>query len=491
MGIQINGQSDSISAGDGSLSINAEITSTVLNQNVTGVTTFTDVEFTSGVNVSGVVTASTGLNVGVTTFHSTSAFVHDVKSTGVITATSFSGDGSSLSGIDATTLKDSGGTIRVQANTSGAVVSGMITVGNSFIKDEAVGLGTTSTAGRDAGISTAPGTIIYNETLGSVQVYKRITGWNAIDDTGDSFLSMGYLVVAGGGGGSDELGGGGGGGGFREATNYVTPYGSFTITVGAGGAGGVSSPNLAGAGSPGGNSVFGSIVASGGGGGQSCYGGEPNGQPGGSGGGGSGENDSAFSVYGSGQGGAGNAGGHTPVEGYPGGSGQNAYQGGGGGGAGGAGDDGEDNNDVGNGGIGRASTILPAPIATSRSVGEVSSGAAYFGGGGGGGDRQTANAPGSAGGGAGGLGGGGDGGGLNYTASPGTVNTGGGGGSEYYSGGGNGHAGGSGVVVLKVPNTTTVTFSGGVTQTSNPDGNHTLYVVTATSTSSETVTISK
>ena len=92
MGIQINGQNDRISASDGSIDISGEITATVLNQNVTGVITSTD-----------------GFNVGLTTFHSTNAFVHDVNSTGVITATSFSGDGSNLSGIDATTLKDSGG----------------------------------------------------------------------------------------------------------------------------------------------------------------------------------------------------------------------------------------------------------------------------------------------------------------------------------------------------------------------------------------------
>ena len=97
MGIQINGQSDSISAGDGSINITGEITANVINQTVTGVTTFTDATFTNGFNVTGVVTAATlqgtsAVNVGVTTFHSTSAFVHDVKSTGVITATSFSGD---------------------------------------------------------------------------------------------------------------------------------------------------------------------------------------------------------------------------------------------------------------------------------------------------------------------------------------------------------------------------------------------------------------
>jgi hypothetical protein len=47
--------------------------------------------------------------------------------TGIVTATSFSGDGSALTGIDATALKDSGGNVKVQANTSGIVVTGVST----------------------------------------------------------------------------------------------------------------------------------------------------------------------------------------------------------------------------------------------------------------------------------------------------------------------------------------------------------------------------
>ena len=74
-----------------------------------------DVTFNSGATVAGVVTFSgidlnSGLNV-----------------TGVVTATSFSGDGSTLTGIDATSLKDSGGSVKIQANTSGAVVTGILT----------------------------------------------------------------------------------------------------------------------------------------------------------------------------------------------------------------------------------------------------------------------------------------------------------------------------------------------------------------------------
>ena len=50
--------------------------------------------------------------------------------TGVVTATSFSGSGANLTGIDATTVKDSSGNIRVSGTPAGAVVSGVLTATN-------------------------------------------------------------------------------------------------------------------------------------------------------------------------------------------------------------------------------------------------------------------------------------------------------------------------------------------------------------------------
>ena len=50
-----------------------------------------------------------------------------VNVTGIVTATSFSGDGSNLTGIDATSLKDSGGNVKAQANPAGVVVTGILT----------------------------------------------------------------------------------------------------------------------------------------------------------------------------------------------------------------------------------------------------------------------------------------------------------------------------------------------------------------------------
>ena len=67
---------------------------------------------------------------------------------GVVTAISFSGDGSSLTGIDATSIKDGGGTVRAQANTSGIVITGIATA-TSFTGDGS------ALTGLPAGLGTA------------------------------------------------------------------------------------------------------------------------------------------------------------------------------------------------------------------------------------------------------------------------------------------------------------------------------------------------
>jgi hypothetical protein len=54
----------------------------------------------------------------------------------------------------------------------------------------------------------------------------------------------------------------------------------------------------------------------------------------------------------------------------------------------------------------------------------------------------------------------------------------------------NGGNGGNGVVIIKIPNTRSATFTGGVTETNSTAGGYTTYIVTATSTTNETVTFS-
>ena len=241
-----------------------------------------------------------------------------------------------------------------------------------------------------------------------------------------------YLVIAGGGGGGSntgnyENGGGGGAGGFREDTAFQVAHATnYTVTVGAGG----SAYNA------GSNSVFSTITSLGGGGGGGS-------SPiladnGGSGGGGTAWGSSGQFGYGTYSGSSG--GGiydSSPRQGYDGGAGSTgvastggAGAGGGAGGAGGA----ASGQTGGNGGAGKASSITGSSVT-------------YAGGGGGWGNGGSYGAAGSGGAGAG----------QGHNAQ---ANTGSGGGGHR---GGTGGSGGSGIVILKYPDTKTLTIGAGLT----------------------------
>lgn len=228
--------------------------------------------------------------------------------------------------------------------------------------------------------------------------------------------SFQFLVVAGGGGGgySTTNSGGGGGAGGLIAGSLVRGVGSYTVTVGSGGAGG----SVVDAAAPSGaNSVFDSVVATGGGGG--ANGGHAGGN-GGSGGGAGQQSSGGGGTGGTGIAGQGNNGGSL--------SGGNGGSGGGGAGAVGA-----NGNVQPNGGIGIQSDIV------------LNGTQVYYAGGGGGGTYLGTA-------GTGGLGGGGAGAQTDGNGTAGTVNTGGGGGGAAYGTGGgpyNGAAGGSGIVVVR------------------------------------------
>ena len=166
----------------------------------------------------------------------------------------------------------------------------------AILHQNAVGLGTTDTTGRNAGVSTAIGNIIYNTTNNLVQVYTP-TGWVAVGDQGtlkatggtESTPGDGYkyhtftsgpatfqvtqagagsvevLVVGGGGAGhrsapSGSLGGGGAGGAGRlyYSNSFEVSVSSYPVTIGAAGAAN---------GGSGGSTTFGTITSPGGGGG--------------------------------------------------------------------------------------------------------------------------------------------------------------------------------------------------------------------------------
>ena len=124
------------------------------NMNVSGTLTYEDVTNveTAGITTTGglVVTGLGATIGGITTFFGNLNFgaagvggtvttlghggftgivtALGFQATGVVTAASFRGDGSQLSGVDSSNLVDSGSTNRVAANTSGIVVTGIATV---------------------------------------------------------------------------------------------------------------------------------------------------------------------------------------------------------------------------------------------------------------------------------------------------------------------------------------------------------------------------
>ena len=240
------------------------------------------------------------------------------------------------------------------------------------------------------------------------------------------------LLVAGGGGAG---GAGGGAGGFRELTNITLTAQSYSVQVGAGGAGINSQSGTA---FDGGDSWLanqsGTKLYEASGGGRNGFPGAGNheGAPGGSGGGG--DTD--------GEGGAGNIGGYSPVEGYGGGGSPLINERACGGGGGGASEVGEfAPGDGGDGGNGRSNTYR-------------GQGSQFYAGGGGGGAYGHPQA-GNGAGGQGGQGGGGSGGGNHQgvwggPGTPGTANTGGGGGAGQTGGAQvNTSRGGSGIVIIR------------------------------------------
>ena len=92
------------------------------NVSIAGTLTYEDV---TNVDSIGIVTARAGLKV--TSGEATVGSNIKLGNAGVITATSFHGSGASLTGIDATALKDPAGNVKIQAQASGAVHTGIHT----------------------------------------------------------------------------------------------------------------------------------------------------------------------------------------------------------------------------------------------------------------------------------------------------------------------------------------------------------------------------
>ena len=84
-------------------------------------------DFPNGITVTGIVTA-TVLDTNVATLNVTGGHVNvgtniQLGDAGIVTATSYRGDGSQLTGVDATALKDGSGNVIVQASASAVSVT--------------------------------------------------------------------------------------------------------------------------------------------------------------------------------------------------------------------------------------------------------------------------------------------------------------------------------------------------------------------------------
>jgi hypothetical protein len=299
-----------------------------------------------------------------------------------------------------------------------ALVSGAFPSGISLNTSTGVISGTTSVTG-------AFSVTISATDSGSNSSNRTFTG-----NVENPVLSVQYLIIGGGGSG-DKQGGGGAGGVLMGTADFAlsTPH---TLKIGAGGSGGFNTSTK------GTDSQFSSLIAYAGGVGSPTQ-----------------------SLKNGGSGAGAHNGGTpgTPVsgQGHGGGIGPSYGSNGGGGGAGSAGSSN-------NGGSGVYSSITGSNII-------------YAGGGGGGqGDQNGGGGP-------GGAGGGGHGGGWGYSSWPGPTS-----GSQYGAGGGgqgyaqdNGFTGGNGYqgfVVLKYPDSRSITTSG-ITSTTSTSGGFKITQITA------------
>ena len=144
-----------------------------------------DIRFNNWKHQSGTggVSQNSGGNVGIgSTLPSSKLDVGgDGKFTGVVTATSFSGSGANLTGIDASAIKFSGA-VKAQANNSGVVITGVATA-TKFVGDgsDLTGLPSGSewkfgTAGittvKNLGVNTT--TVDNYETVGAANSFRGI-----------------------------------------------------------------------------------------------------------------------------------------------------------------------------------------------------------------------------------------------------------------------------------------------------------------------------
>jgi hypothetical protein len=154
-------------------------------------------------------------SVVVTTGNFTNLNLTGIATVGVLTgatsvqSTTYYGDGSNLTGIDATSLKDSGGNVKAQANVGGVVITGVATA-TTFKGDltgDVTGNADTATVATNAqgltgtpnisigSLTAASGSVSGNLTVGGTITYQDATN---MDVLGISTFQQGIQVLANG-----------------------------------------------------------------------------------------------------------------------------------------------------------------------------------------------------------------------------------------------------------------------------------------------------
>jgi len=111
-----------------------------------------------------------------------------VNITGVVTATSFVGSGAALTGIDATAIKDSGGNVKVQAQASGAVYTGIHTFNSDIDVDghtnldnvNVAGVATFASAVNTGALTASTGTFSGSVSVGGTLTYEDVTNIDSV-----------------------------------------------------------------------------------------------------------------------------------------------------------------------------------------------------------------------------------------------------------------------------------------------------------------------
>ena len=153
--------SGNVTAVDGTFSGNVSIAGTLTYEDVTNI------------DAVGIITAPA---LDVDDFISVGSNIH-LGNAGVVTATSFVGSGAALTGIDATAIKDSGGNVKVQAQASGAMYTGIHTfssgaeVGSNIKLGNAGVVTATSFTGSGANLTSLPA----SQLTGTVDEARKST----------------------------------------------------------------------------------------------------------------------------------------------------------------------------------------------------------------------------------------------------------------------------------------------------------------------------